>query len=41
MNHDGVHTSQVLVHRKMLHLKGFHRRHRGDISPMVKGWTVE
>jgi hypothetical protein len=31
---------QLLVHRKMLNLKRFHRRLRGEISPMVKHWTV-
>jgi hypothetical protein len=41
MNPDGVRTWQLLVHRKVLNLKRFHHRHRGDISPMVKYWTIE
>jgi hypothetical protein len=41
MNPDRVHTRQLLVHRKMLNLKRFQRRRRGDISPMVKCWTIE
>jgi hypothetical protein len=41
MNPDGVHTWQLPVHRKMLILKRVHRDLSGEISPVVKYWTIE
>jgi peptide methionine sulfoxide reductase MsrA len=41
MNPDAVHTWQSLIHRKVLNLKRFNNRIRGEMSPMVKYWTSE
>jgi hypothetical protein len=34
-------TRQLLVHRKVMNLKGGHRSRAVEISPMVKSWSAE
>jgi hypothetical protein len=37
---DGLHTEQLLVHRKMLNINSLPRRHSVSIWPMVKYRTT-